>query len=97
MDDVDLLERLANGGSLLHGVFCRHVRRPELCADAPLAQSRNIGMELLLRFANVNPAQVAAALSPQVPREIVMPIHENGAAVDPQGFVRNLYRSARRL
>ena len=57
VDDIDLFERLADGGAFLGGLG-GNVGRPELRADAALPQTRDVGVQPQ-RF--LRPAQVDLA------------------------------------
>ena len=75
MDDVDLFERGAHRLLALHRR--RHVDRPELAADAALAQPRDVGHQLRHAAGDVGLGEIAARIeSAQRPRVVVVAVDE---------------------
>ncbi len=81
MDDVDLFEGCPHGFIALHAR--RHIDRPELAADAALAQTRNVGHQFRHRLRNVGLAEVAARIeTSQRPWIVVVPVDDGRLPVD---------------
>ena len=75
MDDVDLLERGADGFLALHGRG--HVHRPELRAHAASPQPRDVGHQRRHRLDDVGLVEVAPRIEvAQRPRVIVVPVDQ---------------------
>ena len=72
VDEVDLLEGLGDGE--VAGEVARRVDRPELRADATLAQPWEVGRRRRDPPADVEAVEVAADLEPQLPRQVVVSV-----------------------
>ena len=83
VDELDLLERRRH--RLVPGQVARDVDRPELRADHPLAQSRQVGAQARLapdEVDDVEPGEVAADPLAQLPRQVVVAVDERVRAQD---------------
>ena len=65
----------------------RDVRGPELRSDAALAQPRDVGVQRLLRPADVDGAEGQVLLLAELVGQVVVPIDEQGLAMDGPGLV----------
>src|SRR6516164_2188038 len=94
VNDVDLLQRLADGCAILHRLR-GDPRRPELRADATLPKSGDIRMKVFLRLRDVDPLKGQILLFSKLPRKIIVPVDQDGFAVNAERLVGNLHRLAR--
>jgi hypothetical protein len=62
-----------------------------LGADASLTQTRQIGLQRLLRLANVELSERQVLLHAELERKIVMAIDKQSLAVNAPGFVREFH------
>src|SRR5207249_9289404 len=85
VDDVDLFERGFDGGAGLHRRG-RHVDTPELGADAARPQAGDVGLQARLRFGDIDRLEAEVALAPQLPRQVVVAVDDDGRSVNAAGL-----------
>ena len=74
VDRGHLLQRRRDGALSLQGR--RHVDGPELRADLPVSQARNVGLQLRLLAADVDPVEVVEHVLAHRPGQVVVPVEE---------------------
>ena len=94
LDDVDLFQRFAHGRALL-GRVGGHIGRPELGADASLAQTGYVGVQVLLRLVQVDHQERKVFFFAELPRQVVMPVPHEAVALNGQSLVGEHHRVAR--
>jgi hypothetical protein len=95
VDEVDLLQGLADRGAGLARPLRRDEGRPELGADPALAQPRDVGVQRLLRPGDVQAAEEGVgAVRAQLVGQVVVAVDDQRLAVDAEALRGQFHRAA---